>query len=101
MGSFKTEVVDTTMQGTIRDAPVEAMPIVRNIQGMKDRAPGGGGEKARPLPKGALDSPENVAFFAEWLLLGTTDEEIGNKDDPGEYDIRNASLYPNGFLPRT
>ena len=77
------------------------MPIVRNFQGVKDRAPGGGGEKARPQPKGALDSIESVAFFAEWLLLGTTDQEIAKKDDPGQYDIRNASLYPNGFLPRT
>ena len=44
-------------------------------------------------PKGALDSPENVAFFAEWLLLGTSDEEFSNNGDAGEYDIRDSKLY--------
>ena len=40
------------------------------------------------------DTPDNVAFFAEYLLLGTTDEEFVNVDDPNEYDIRNAELFP-------
>ena len=40
--------------------------------------------KARPPPKGALDTTENVAFFAEYLLVGTTDDMFGNKDDPSE-----------------
>ena len=50
--------------------------------------------KARPPPKGALDTPDNVAFFAEYLLVGTTDEEFANVQDSNEYDIRNADLYP-------
>lgn len=95
VGSFKPGVVDTAMQGTIREAPEDSMPIVANFQGMKDKVAGtSSGGTAQPPPKGALDTPENVAFFAEWLLLGTTDDEFGNKDDPYEYDIRNEELYP-------
>ena len=96
VGSFKPGVVDTSMQGTIREAPKNAMPIVDNFKKMKEKvaATSSGPDKARPPPAGALDSPENVAFFAEYLLLGTTDEEFGNKDDSNEYDIRNKELYP-------
>lgn len=96
VGSFKPGVVDTSMQGSIREASTEAMPIVKNFQKMKemviDKADV---STARPPPKGALDSPENVAFFAEWLLLGTTDDEFANSDDSNEYDIRNETLFPN------
>jgi len=100
VGSFKPGVVDTSMQGTIRQAPHEAMPGVGTFKKMKEMVAGVGGDntttisKARPPPSGALDSPENVAYFAEFLLLGTTDEEFGIKDDPGEYDIRNKDLFP-------
>lgn len=104
VGSFKPGVVDTSMQATIRDAPADSMPIVGNFQGMKDRMEVKPVAKARPPPKGALDSPDNVAMFAEWLLLGTTDEEFCNKDDANEYDIRDASLYsrwiPEENLPK-
>eukprot|EP00523_Entomoneis_sp_CCMP467_P007450 CAMPEP_0168740190 /NCGR_PEP_ID=MMETSP0724-20121128/11848_1 /TAXON_ID=265536 /ORGANISM="Amphiprora sp., Strain CCMP467" /LENGTH=303 /DNA_ID=CAMNT_0008787611 /DNA_START=141 /DNA_END=1052 /DNA_ORIENTATION=- len=96
VGSFKPGVVDTSMQSTIRDAPTEAMPIVQNFKNMKAKA-----DKqteavsvARPPPSGALDTPDNVAFFAEYLLVGTTDEEFGNASDPNEYDIRDSKLYP-------
>lgn len=102
VGSFKPGVVDTSMQANIRDAPKEAMPVVGNFQGMKDRmaetAPSVV-SGARPPPKGALDSPENVAYFAEWLLLGTSDEEFCNKDDTNEYDIRNSALYEKWIPP--
>jgi NAD(P)-dependent dehydrogenase (short-subunit alcohol dehydrogenase family) len=107
--SFKPGVVDTSMQGVIRNADSMIMPTVGNFHKMKDNAvaagyssSGGGGRsggdeidgmQARPPPKGALDSPENVAFFAEWLLIGTTDDEFANPDDPDEYDIRDSSLF--------
>lgn len=96
VGSFKPGIVDTSMQGTIRDSSVEDMPIVENFKKMKDKASTNGGAvaNARPPPAGALDSPDNVAHFAEWLLLGTTDDEFANKDDPNEYDIRNKELFP-------
>jgi benzil reductase ((S)-benzoin forming) len=95
VGSFKPGVVDTSMQGTIREAPVEAMPSVANFKNMKDKvAPNSANAtKACPPPAGTLDTPENVAFFVEYLLLGTTDEEFANKDDASEYDIRNKELY--------
>jgi hypothetical protein len=82
------------MQGVIREAPKEAMPMIENFQNMKDNVKETTVSKARPPPKGALDSPDNVAFFVEWLLLGTTDDEFSNRDDDNEYDIRNASLFP-------
>jgi hypothetical protein len=48
---------------------------------------------ARPPPTGALDTPENVANFAEYLLVGMTDEEFANKDDPSEHDIRDPKHH--------
>jgi len=96
VGSFKPGVVDTAVQETIREAPATSMPAVANFKAMKENADSASSSsiKARPPPKGALDAPENVAFFAEFLLVGTTDEEFGNKEDSNEYDIRNAELYP-------
>ncbi|CAB9530081.1 short-chain dehydrogenase reductase (Partial), partial [Seminavis robusta] len=96
IGTFKPGVVDTSMQGTIREAPTNSMPVVGNFQKMKEKAANHAmANKARPPPPGALDSPDNVAFFVEYLLLGTTDEEFANKDDSNEYDIRNEDLYPH------
>ena len=99
VGSFKPGIIDTAMQGVIREAPKEAMPIVGNFQTMKAKATRGDVSKARPPPKGALDTTENVAFFAEYLLVGTTDDMFGNKDDPSEWDIRNEELFPRWILP--
>uniref|UniRef100_A0A7S2YFU2 NAD(P)-binding protein n=1 Tax=Entomoneis paludosa TaxID=265537 RepID=A0A7S2YFU2_9STRA len=97
VGSFKPGVVDTSMQGTIRAASQDSMPVVENFRNMKaktEEAKNSAPHKARPPPKGALDSPDNVAFFAEFLLLGTTDEEFANASDTNEYDIRDSKLYP-------
>jgi len=97
VGSFRPGVVDTSMQGTIREAPPDAMPAVDKFQTLKanvGQLDSYDASKARPPPTGALDTPDNVAYFAEYLLLGTTDEEFANKDDPnGEYDIRNQDLF--------
>jgi benzil reductase ((S)-benzoin forming) len=98
VGSFKPGVVDTSMQSVIRESPAESMPIVDNFKAMKDKTLTQTSEdapfEARPPPNGALDSPDNVAFFAEWLLLGTSDEEFSNSNASNEYDIRDATLYP-------
>ena len=76
------------------------MPMVGNFQSMKDKVTATSGiDFARPPPKGALDSPSNVSFFAEWLLLGTDDDEFANTADSNEYDIRNAELYNKWILP--
>ena len=102
VGSFRPGVVDTSMQGVIRGAPVEAMPTVKKFQDMKEQAGVlgvGDLKRPRPPPQGALDNPENVAFFGEYLLLGTTDEEFANKDDPLEYDIRDKKLFPKWIDP--
>jgi len=94
VSSFKPGVVDTEMQGTIRSSDSSSMPMVQNFKNMKENAFAGESTKPHPPPKGGLDTPQNVAFFTEWLLLRTTDLEFGNKDDPNEYDIRNEELYP-------
>jgi benzil reductase ((S)-benzoin forming) len=103
VGSFKPGVVDTSMQGVIRESPAESMPVVDNFKVMKEKTLAAGqasdASKAKPPPNGALDSPDNVAFFAEWLLLGTTDEEFSNRDDSNEYDIRDAALFPKWIPP--
>jgi len=49
---------------------------------------------AIPPPNGRPDTPVNIAHFAEFLLIGLTDEEFGNRDDPKEFDIRDPKLYP-------
>lgn len=92
VGSFKPGVVDTPMQNSIRESPDSAMPAVSNFRSMKEKV---AKEDLfpRPPPKGALDSPRNVAFFAEWLLTGTTNEEFANSDALNEYDIRDESLF--------
>jgi NAD(P)-dependent dehydrogenase (short-subunit alcohol dehydrogenase family) len=110
VGSFKPGVVDTSMQSVIRESPTDKMPLVGNFQAMKEKAVEHAQSgnvnvsKARPPPKGALDSPENVAFFAEWLLLGTSDEEFSHRGDASEYDIRDAKLFskwiPEENLPK-
>ncbi|KAL7574468.1 hypothetical protein ACA910_015836 [Epithemia clementina (nom. ined.)] len=103
VGSFKPGVVDTNMQGMIRDANPESMPMVQTFRNLKANAkeslssPALGGDSApktaRPPPKGALDTPDNVAFFAEYLLLGTTDEEFANANDDNEHSIQDASKF--------
>ena len=96
VGSFKPGVVDTDMQGLIRSSSESNMPLVQKFIGLKSNVGSSGPHsttKARPPPKGSLDSPENVAFFAEYLLLGTTDEEFANAEDPSEWDIR----HPENF----
>jgi len=40
-----------------------------------------------------LDTPDNVACFVEFLLLGTTDEEFANAQDPSEWDIRHEKHF--------
>ena len=100
MGSFKPGVVDTSMQGTIRTSDESVMPIVKNFKKMKDNASTTTATSgARPPPAGALDTPENVAYFAEYLLLGTTDEEYANANDSSEWDIRNKEFYPR-WIPK-
>jgi benzil reductase ((S)-benzoin forming) len=100
VGSFKPGIVDTDMQGTIRKADEKDMPMVSAFHGFKENIKGEDVFfKARPPPAGALDRPENVACFAEWLLLGTTDDEFANVDDPSKYDIRNAELFHKWIPP--
>mmetsp|Transcript_13334 Transcript_13334/g.32602 ORF Transcript_13334/g.32602 Transcript_13334/m.32602 type:complete len:187 (-) Transcript_13334:1903-2463(-) len=97
VGSFKPGVVDTDMQGEIRDATSESMPAVTKFQNLKDGMLNSSNELLpRPPPSSSLDSPENVAYFAEYLLLGTTDDEFANLDNSkngNEYDIRDSSLF--------
>ena len=103
VGSFKPGVVDTAMQGQIRSTPADTMPAVQNFVNMKEKqqqqqqaAPS---SVARPPPAGALDSPENVAHFAQFLLVGTKDEEFANAKDDNEWDIRHKQHYPRWILP--
>lgn len=95
IGSFKPGIVDTAMQGVIRQSNDTSMPKVKDFIQLKNNcsptAPTG--TAARPPPKGSLDTPENVAFFSEFLLLGTTDTEFANADDPSEWDIRDERNF--------
>lgn len=103
VGSFKPGVVDTDMQGVIRTASKENMPNVDAFHAMKANVvpPQGPLLQAQPPPAGALDSPENVAFFAEWLLLGTSDDEFANMEDSNEYDVRDKSLFHKWIDPES
>jgi benzil reductase ((S)-benzoin forming) len=95
VGSFKPGVVDTSMQDSIRKSSTANMPFVQAFQSMKDKAAAlvSSNNRPRPPPQGALDSPENVAYFAEFLLLGTSDEEFANPNASDEFDIRDEQLY--------
>lgn len=118
VGSFKPGVVETNVQAVIRSADPSVMPGVKMFQDMKAKADELRKQQeqqevsqqqqqppqvlplvARPPPQGALDSPDNAAFFAEYLLLGTTDEEFANAQDENEHDIRNAKLFERWVDP--
>jgi NAD(P)-dependent dehydrogenase (short-subunit alcohol dehydrogenase family) len=101
VGSFKPGIVDTDMQSIIRNSSNDVMPLVQAFQQMKEKTESSisddsinEGNNPRPPPNGALDTPDNVANFAEYLLLGTSDEEFANKDDPNEHDIRDTKHHP-------
>jgi NAD(P)-dependent dehydrogenase (short-subunit alcohol dehydrogenase family) len=104
VGSFKPGIVDTAMQGNIRQSSVEDFPSVQAFKKFKDMAVRGDVKKAYPPPNGALDTPENAAHFAEFLLLGTSDDEFAGKDNDNEWDIRNKAFYhrwiPEENLPK-
>ena len=93
VGSFKPGVVDTSMQKTIRNTPEERMPTVELFQAMKEKASTVGLTGARPPPQGALDTPDNVAHFVEFLLVGCEDATFANKDNISEWDIRNPEHF--------
>jgi NAD(P)-dependent dehydrogenase (short-subunit alcohol dehydrogenase family) len=102
VGSFRPGVVDTSMQGLIRGSSADDMPMVKKFQDLKEKANAAGtgdSVRPRPPPQGALDTPANVAFFGEFLLLGTTDEEFANKDASPEYDIRDKELFSKWIAP--
>jgi NAD(P)-dependent dehydrogenase (short-subunit alcohol dehydrogenase family) len=99
VGSFKPGVVDTAMQGVIRNTPKECMPLVDKFRNLKEKTSAEEIQAARPPPGGALDSPENVAFFAEWLLLGTTDDEFANVGHSHEHDARDKVLFSKWIEP--
>ena len=94
VGSFKPGVVDTSMQNIIRNTPQERMPTVKLFQAMRDKASTIGSTGARPPPQGSLDTPENVAHFVEFLLIGCEDTTFANKDNVSEWDIRNPEHFP-------
>jgi short-subunit dehydrogenase len=122
IGSFKPGVVDTNMQQTIRNTSESAMPAVTTFRAMKEKVVVEMGATTvddddennnnnaavaetttvypRPPPQGSLDSPINVAYFADWMLRGTSDAEFANKDDTNEYDIRDEALFPKWIVQR-
>jgi benzil reductase ((S)-benzoin forming) len=94
LGSFKTGVADIQTQGA--DRLEEAMLMVDLFKNMK-----GDGEDdtsptvpGRPTLAGVFDTLDNAANFAEYLLLGTTDEEFSNDGVPNEYGIRKTTNNP-------
>jgi NAD(P)-dependent dehydrogenase (short-subunit alcohol dehydrogenase family) len=105
VASFKPGIVDAPMQNVVRDASMEAMPIVGAFRAMQQtsisqREQSTKMSRAKPPPQGdALDSVDNVARFAEYLLLGTTDKEFGDEDDPDEYDNRDKDVFPRWIEP--
>ena len=81
------------------------MPAVQRFVSLKEQQQSTGSTTVsttvgpRPPPSGALDTPENVAYFAEFLLLGTTDEEFANALDQSEWDIRHAQHFERWIPP--
>eukprot|EP00127_Corallochytrium_limacisporum_P004148 Clim_evm93s157 gene=Clim_evmTU93s157 len=82
-GSMKPGVVDTEIQDNIREADVSDFPNLDYFKNLKTNA-AKSGTAGRPPPTGGLDTPENVAHFALFLLTEASTEEFVEKD----WDIR-------------
>lgn len=94
-GSVRPGIVATPMQDKIREVDEDKFPLsglFRGFQSSMDEASKAAYEEHKigvskagaPPPENALDTPENCAFFLQWLLLSTSDEEFPAE----EWDIR-------------
>lgn len=107
VGSFKPGVVATPMQAfaqqnalsSTHESTISKAGSGHNLNFERDGARRPVLE-ARPPPKGVPDCPNNVAHFAAWLLLGTSDMEFTNQGSADEYDIRNSALYEKWIRPQ-
>lgn len=94
-GSVRPGIVATPMQGEIRgvdDGDFPMAEMFRNFhlsmegtsKAAYDEHKIGVAESGAAPPKDALDTPENAAFFMQWLLLSTGADEFAAE----EWDIR-------------
>ena len=104
VGSARPGVVETAMQGRIREegggvaAFKEHARFVALKAGMAEEEAGGGDGSiggGAPPPAAALDTPENVAVFLSFLLTRTEDEEFAAT----EWDIRDVAHQARWCVP--
>ena len=92
VGSFKPGIVDTEMQDTMRLATEQDFPKVSFFKKLKQEAEKQADPEKDTKPhvpiRERLDTPENVAHFAWFLLDKTGDAEYSTQD----WDIRDEAL---------
>jgi len=90
VGSVKPGIIETNMQETIRAASQEDMALVDRFKFFKENEyKGADALKPHKPPKDGLDTPENVAFFVNFLLNDVSSEEFTEK----EWDIRDEDNH--------
>lgn len=88
-GSFQPGIVESNMQETIRAATAEETAVIERFKELKKNQYTGPEDKPHPPPQDGLDVAPNVAFFVDFLLTKTSNEEFSK----GEWDIRDASHH--------
>lgn len=89
VGSVRPGVVESQIQQTMRTADPSGFTSAPYFKDMHANMKGGGSESAKPPPKDALDTPENVARFLSWLLQSVSNEEFAAE----EWEIRDESHH--------
>jgi hypothetical protein len=99
VGSFKTGVANLPRQRG--NGLEDAMLMVDVVNSINEKADVDGDPASlvpgRPTLAGVFDTPENAANFAEYLLLGTTDNEFSNNGIANEYGINKTNAASAGF----
>ena len=100
VGSARPGVVDTPMQGRLRELDFPDVDRFKSMKAKRDavvaagQAEGGAAAAsaapvATPPPAGMLDSAENSAAFLHWLLTATSDTEFSSS----AWDSRDAAHH--------
>eukprot|EP00514_Thraustochytrium_sp_LLF1b_P003022 CAMPEP_0184523068 /NCGR_PEP_ID=MMETSP0198_2-20121128/8663_1 /TAXON_ID=1112570 /ORGANISM="Thraustochytrium sp., Strain LLF1b" /LENGTH=266 /DNA_ID=CAMNT_0026914027 /DNA_START=30 /DNA_END=830 /DNA_ORIENTATION=- len=88
VGSVRPGTVESAMQVASRSLGDEFKDLREKFQGFKDKEFKGTKHPHRP-PVGGLDTALNVAYFLDFLLRATSENEFGEK----EWDIRDESHF--------
>jgi NAD(P)-dependent dehydrogenase (short-subunit alcohol dehydrogenase family) len=89
VGSLKPGIVESDMQGVIREATEKQMAAAEAFREFKNKEFRGDTSTPHAPPVDGLDTPENVAHFVHFLLTEVGPTEFG----ADEWDIRDTSHH--------